>query len=324
MIIDFQAHFFRIEFMQFFEGRKDYPRLVREQGRYKMYHGEGHGHLLDDEGSDMEARLRHMDQAGVDMQVLTPGPPAVYSLEKKDGVRASRELNDYLAEVISKYPGRFAGLATLPLQDTDEAIKELDRAIGQLKLHGLLIHSNLAGRSLDDPMLLPVYERVHELNIVIYIHPIYPLMANAMLEYGLLAKVGYMVDTSLATLKLIYSGVLEKFPRLKIIHPHMGAIIPYLMERIEAPTQVPTLDSKAKLAKTVRDYYNRIYTDSACQGPATFKFGYEFFGPDRIVFGSDYPFYMSGQIIQLVKGMGLPEEAERKIFSENAKKLLKI
>lgn len=324
MIIDFQAHFFRMEFMRYFEGRKDYPRMVKEPGGYKIYHGEGHGHQLGDKGPDMETRLRIMDEAGVDMQVLTPGPPPVYALEVKDGVQASRELNDYTAEMIAKYPGRFAGLATLPLQNTDEAVKELDRAIGELKLHGLLIHSNLAGKSLDDPMLLPVYERVHELDIVMYIHPIYPLTADAMREYALTPKVGYMVDTSLAALKLIFSGVLERFPRLKVIHPHMGAIIPYLMERISAPTEVASLDSKAKLTKTVREYYNQFYTDSACQGPRTFKFGYEFFGPDRIVFGSDYPFYMPGKIMELVTGADIPEESKKKILGENAKKLLKI
>lgn len=324
MVIDFQAHFFRIEYMRFFEGRKDYPKAAREQGSLRLLQGPGHGYVLGARGTDMELRLKDMDEAGVDMQVLTQGPPAVYHLEKEVAIQAAQEQNDYLAETIAKYPGRFAGLATLPLQDTDAAVAELDRAIGHLGLHGLLIHSNVAGRSLDDPGLWPVYERVQELDIVMYIHPTYPLMAEAMTGYGMVSKVGYMFDTSLAALSLVFGGVLERFPRLKVIHPHMGAVLPYIMERIESTTLVPHVEGGPRTTKTLGEYYSRIHTDSVCQGPRAFKFGYEFFGPDRILFASDYPFYMPGPAIELVKKADIPKEAKGKIFSENARALLKI
>lgn len=324
MIIDFQAHFFRIEYVRYFEGRKDYPKLVREGDKHVLYHGKGFAYALQDRSSDFDLRIRHMDEAGVDMQVLTAGPPGVYHLEKALGVRVAREQHDYMAEIISKYPGRFTGLASLPLQDIKESIAELDRAVGQLGLRGLQVHSNIAGKPLDSQEFWPVYERVQELDVPLYIHPTYPLMGEAMTEYGLISKVGYMFDTSLAVLRLIFSGALEKFPRLKVIHPHMGAAITFLMERIDQGRTLGSVHPDAAIPKSPREYYDRVFTDSACHGKRAFKFGYEFFGPDRILFASDYPFFMPKPAIDMVNEMDISEAAKKKIFSENARSLLKI
>src|SRR5712691_7736670 len=167
--------------------------------------------------ADAPARLHERDRFGVDCQVLSLGPPMLYWAPPALGVRLAGIWNDEIAKVVRAHPDRFVGLAALPLQDVDASLIELDRAVGDLGLSGVAIGSNVHGTPLDDQSLWPFYERAEQLDASIFLHPINPLGQPKMHDYRLDLVVGFPFDTTLAAVRLVYGGVLERFPRLRIL-----------------------------------------------------------------------------------------------------------
>lgn len=169
-----------------------------------------------------------------------------------------KKINDYYADVCHKYPGRFYAYATLPYQDVDEAVKELDRAYIDLGVKGITIFSNINGKPIASPEFYPIYAKAEEHDLPIFIHPATPLTAEAMKKVKIpLGIFGFTLDTTMAVTSLIFQGVLDKFPQLKIIHAHLGGVFPYLVRRIDGGFELYSKEWGLNLAEAPSKYYKR-------------------------------------------------------------------
>lgn len=183
--------------------------------------------------SDPETRLHEMDRMRMDMQVVCMSPLSIdYSIDSEDAISFCQRQNNGIAELVTAYPDRFLGMATVPMQDMSKAVPELERAVQKLGLKGVEILSNVNGKDLDEPEFLPFYRKAQELDTLIYVHPHKVLgSADRMRKYWLAALFGNPVDTSLAIASIIFGGVLEKFPRLRFLFSHAGGCVPYVIGR---------------------------------------------------------------------------------------------
>ncbi len=287
--------------------------------------------------SDMDLRLKHMDQYEGYRQVLSIGvPPVELVLSPKDAAELSRIANDEMAEVLAKYPDRFvAALACLPMNHVEAAIAETERAMKDLKFKGVQIYSSVNRKPLDRPEFIPLYAKIAQYDVPLFLHPVrdmdvpdYP--DEKLAKYGAYVQFGWPFETTIAMARMVMSGVFEKVPNLKMVIHHCGAMIPFFAGRIGLG--VPQPGENAPLTKPPVEYYKQFYGDTVLGGntPALMC-GYAFFGADHMVFASDYPYPVGpkcdvalGGVIQSVERMSILEEEKTKIFSTNARKLLKI
>ena len=291
---------------------------------------------------DLDTRFRIMDRYPDLVQVLTVPGATPDELAGPDGAMdLSKKINDEMAELVDKYPDRFAGgVAVLPISNIDASLNEIDRAIKELKLRGILLRIPISGKPVDRPEFFPLYEKMCQLNLPIWFHPHknpkvpdYPDEAES--KYLIWHLWGLVAESTTSMTRLVLSGVLEKYPKLKIIIHHCGAMVPYFSERIVNHYHQSEMRNKTNftidLTEPVADYFRRFYTDTALIGntPALMC-AHHFFGPDHILFGTDSPFdsqlgdYGTKRTIEAVEQMAIPEEDKKKIFENNARKLLRL
>lgn len=316
MIIDFSAHHIPETLIKIWEktefgGRKrfDYPHR----------------------NADPEVRLGLMEKYGIDMQALSLSAPFLLAFSAEEAIDICRLSNIQNYELCKKYPKKFVNICIFSLLDVEKALEELKFSINELDCRGVTISTNQNGKGLDSPEYFPFYEMVAENDLPILLHPTnwgtYPLVD---LEKGwrMMMIFGWPFDTTQAVWRLIFGGVIDRYPSLKIVTHHLGAMLPYFSSRIEQNFNKFLSD---KLPRHISEYWGNIYGDTALDGTvAAYPCGYAFFGPDRILFGSDYPYGLreGEDLIDLnlegVRAMDIPEEHKEKIMWKNAKKLLKI
>ena len=229
------------------------------------------------------------------------------------------------------YPDRFVNICIVSLLDIKTALHELDRSINELDCRGVTVATNHDGKGLDSRDYFPFYERLATHDLPLFLHPTYwesyPL-ADQATGFGLMSAFGWPFDTTQALWRLIFGGVLDRFPSLKIVTHHMGAMFPYFSGRIETVFAA----AKEKPARHISEYQKNIYGDTAISGGTkeAYLLGYAFFGPDRLMYGSDYPFGPEGGELHIranlagVKSTGVADEAMAKILGGNAQRLLRI
>ena len=285
---------------------------------------------------DLDIRFRAMDKYEGLRQLLNLGvPPIEYVVSPKDAVNLARMANDEMAELVSKYPDRFVGaVAGLPMNDVDASIRETERAIKDLKFKGIQLYSSINGKPLDRPEFLDIYEKMVQHDLPIWIHPSrdenipdYP--DETFSKYGLFSKFAWPFETTMAMARLVFSGVMEKYPGLKIISHHCGAMLPFFAGRVpEIPRQPGEV---VKLSKPPLEYFKKFYADTVLAGnTAALMFGYAFFGADHMLFATDYPYpggaelgdAAVGDVIKSVELMKITDEERAKIFSKNARQIL--
>jgi len=238
-------------------------------------------------------------------------------------VRLARQVNDAFAAIISARGDRFTALATLPLNDPGASALELDRATRELGLPGAMLFSNVNGAALSDPGYWPLYELASERNLVLYIHPIHPVGVEAMTDYWLMPLVGFPTDTTLAAAKLVYSGVVERYPGIRWVLAHLGGTIPYLAERLDRGF-FAFESCRRNIDRPPSEYLKRFWYDTVNFDTAALRLALEFAGPGQLVAGSDYP-HMIGSLEQMkssLRSLGLPDEDLARITSGNAAELL--
>jgi len=273
-----------------------------------------------------EGRLKIMDEAGINMQVLSLTIPGVQMLDVATGVALARKTNDKLSEIIGKYPERFAGLATVPPQAPDEAAKELERAVLKLGLKGAIINSHVKGEYLDDRKYWAIFQAAEKLDVPIYIHPQMPSpdLIKPYLAYpGLSAAFwGFGAEVGLHTARLICSGVFDEYPRLKIIIGHMGEALPYWLWRMDNFWRRGPL---AKLKKpSICMQENISITTSGMFWPPALMCAYLALGADRILFAVDHPYESSKEAVQFINSVPICDSDKEKICHLNAEKLLRL
>jgi predicted TIM-barrel fold metal-dependent hydrolase len=293
---------------------------------------------------DLEHRFRIMDIYPDIVQVLTVGP--VPSLEhfadSEKSVGLAKLANDEMAELVLKYRDRFvAAIALLPMNNIDAALKETDRAINELGFRGIYVHSNINGKPLDSPEFMPLYEKMAQYNLPIYIHPwrsddFTDYQTEEKSKYMIASIFGWPYETTAAMTRLIFSGILEKYPNLKVITHHCGGMVPYYAQRILQHYGQQDRNGRAPyiraLSKSPIEYYKMFYNDTAIHGntPAL-MLAYDFWGADHIVFGADMPlgdhyygFRSYRQTINAIEAMEISDAEKKKIFTDNALSLLRI
>jgi aminocarboxymuconate-semialdehyde decarboxylase len=272
-----------------------------------------------------DERLKDMDDAGVDMQLVMPPPPQCYfTVPAEFAVPATRILNDGIAEYVSRQPDRFVALGTVPLQDGAEAAKELERGMKSLGFKGAQILTNVGGREISDPAFAPFWAKAEELGALVVIHPNGFTEAQRLTRFYFNNVIGNPFDTTLALHYLIFDGVLERHPRLKILAVHGGGYLAGYSGRIDHAWGARS-DAHGNLPKPPTEYLKRVYFDTVVFTPHQLKYLIDVFGADHILMGTDYPFDMADSDPIGHLGMsGLDARTMAAIAGGNAKKLLGI
>ncbi len=292
---------------------------------------------------DVDARFKMMDADPDLRQILSMANPPLEGLfEPKDAVELYRIGNDALAELVAKHPDRFAGaVASVPMGDIDAAVEEIDRAVRKLGLCGVQIYTDVNGRPLDEAEFQPVFARMVELDLPILLHPARgPEFADYSTEstskYEIWRVFGWLYDTAAAVSRLIFAGLFDRLPEIKIVTHHLGGIIPYADMRIEEGFSKVLKQAEASgqpiaLKKHPHDYFHMLYADTITVGSVpALECGLAFFGTDRVVFATDMPFDIEGgakYLREALKGMAtieLPANDKQKIYEDNARRLFKL
>ena len=275
---------------------------------------------------DPGTRLAEMDQTDVTIQVLSTIPVLFnYWAKPADGLETARFFNDHIAETVAQHPQRFIGLGTVPMQDIDLAIKEMERCIQELKMPGLEIGSNINGRNLSDKKFFPFYEAAEKAGCALFIHPWEMMGEDQMQKYWLPWLVGMPAETARAICSLIFGGVFEQFPNLRIAFAHGGGAFPFTIGRIEHGFAVRPDLVAVDNPVSPRDYIGRFWVDSLVHDPKAMEYLVDTIGENRICVGSDYPFPLGehhpGQLVEtLYSGTGIAE----KLLYKNAEDWLGI
>ena len=269
---------------------------------------------------DPQKKIRDMEEQAIGISVLSSTPFAFfYEVEDDLAVELARFQNDHLARMVEKYPDRFAAIATLPLQVPGEALKELERAAKQLHLRGVEIGSHVSQRELGDEAFWPIYKELEDLDLPIFIHPHHVAGLDRLLNFYLNNLIGNPLDTTIAAANLIFSGVLEKYPRLKIILAHAGGQFPYIIGRMEHGYQVRP-ECQEKVHKSPLAFFKSFYFDIITHNPDALRYLISLAGSDHVLLGSDYPYDMGDlNPVQTVSQLsGIKVKDRQKILRENA------
>ena len=290
---------------------------------------------------DLEARFRVMDAFGDYLQVISVASPPIYSIAAPAvAVELCRIANDELAELVQKYPNRFAaGIACLPLTDIEAALAEAERAVKDLRLRAVEFYTDIDGKPLDAPEFEPIYEKMADWNRPLFIHPLREMTTpdyagEKISKYRVWTKLGWPYATALAMTRLVYGGVLERWPDLKIVTHHCGGLIPYLAGRIDWNDDFNEMRMGHRdfyLKQKALAYYRRFYYDTAVNGhTAALECGRSFTGVQQMIFATDMPFdnQMGRRLIRdsiaAVEKMDLSDADKQRIYYDNAVQLLQL
>lgn len=292
--------------------------------------------------TDNTARLAKLDPYPDLVQVLSATmPPVEEVVGPEEAAELARICNDEIAELLAKHPDKYiAAIANVPLNNMDIALKETERAIRELGFKGIQIHTRVLGKPLSSEELMPLYALMVKFDLPIWIHPMrssnQPDYPTESVSYNQLFSIfGWPYDTTAAMARLIFAGILEKFPTIKFITHHCGGMVPYFADRLVVhynnglqrlgATHFPGL------TKHPVEYFRMFYGDTALNGnPSALRCGLEFFGEDHVLFGTDMPYDIENggvsirETIRAIEAMGVSDSVRKKIYEGNARRLLHL
>ena len=272
---------------------------------------------------NLDLRLKAMDARKIAVHALSLMPPMVYWADGALGLRLARLVNDAMAQASRIHPDRFVGLATLPLQDPAAAVPEVERAVTELGCRGIYLGTNIRGKELTDPSFLPVFERIDALRVPIFLHPLNVIGSQRLTNYYLHNLLGNPFDTAVAAANLIFSGLLDRFPKLQVCLPHAGGALPYLIGRLNQGWRVR--QECRTLKKPPSSYLRRFTYDTISHAPESLRYLIKLVGVDRVMMGSDYCFDMGyDRPVKVVTALKLTPADQEKILGGNAMRLLRL
>lgn len=284
--------------------------------------------------TDMDAlRLKHMDDAGIDMQVLALTSPGVQVMDDATAVEFARQSNDWLAAAIARHPTRLAGMIAVAPQNPAAAAKEIERGVNALNLHAVVINSHTKGEYLSDTKFWDIFAAAEAMDTPIYLHPnaLPPKMYEPFFECGLDGAIyGFGVETGLHALRIITAGVFDRFPKLQIILGHMGEALPFWAYRLDymhnATVRSQRYESIKPLQRKPSDYLrNNFYiTNSGVAWEPAIKFTQEFMGTDRVLYAMDYPYQYAAEEVAMLDNMNMPAAVKKQFFQTNAEHVFKL
>ena len=320
MIIDTHSHVFAPEYLELF-ARPQQPTVATRSGRdWHISYSDTQKFVLSEDAYHPAGKLERMDRLGIDVAVLSTNIPGPELLPPELSAEGARRINDHIADVMGRYPGRFAGLASLPWGSPPEALSELERAMDDLGHSGAVLYSHVSGRQVDDSLFEPIYAALAQRGAPLVFHPTVPAWGEAIKDHSMITMLGLQVDTSFALLRLILSGVLERHPSLKVVMPHAGGILPYMIGRIDHQTE--TLGrGREHINRPPSSFLREVYLDSVTPSAQTLRFAYEFAGQHRLLFGTDDPWVDSELLLQALEALELPDAEREAVCSGNARAL---
>jgi len=322
MIIDFHNHFYPQEYLEAIQKGQSFIKVTFDADNNPLLHYPGDYNILVPSHRDINFREKAIKDAGVDKQILTFTTPGTQIETPERSVELARMVNDGFAKIIKKHGEQFDVLATLPMNAPDASVVELERVFKDLGFKGVMLFSNINGTALSDQRFWSLYEKANDLRAVFYIHPNFPVGVEAMTDYWLMPLVGFTFDTTLAAAKLVFSGVVEKFPKIRWVLAHLGGAVPYLAERLDRG-YFAFKECREHISKPPSEYLKDFYYDSVNFDINALQLAIDFAGADHIVAGSDYPHQIGSleKMIKSIKKLNITSEEKTEILGGNAARL---
>lgn len=273
--------------------------------------------------TDPALRLTDMTRAGIDVAVLSLSTPNVFFAEGSAQTPVARMVNDAYAELIKAQPDRFKGFASIPMDDPDAAVRELHRAIDDLKLNGVILLSNIRGRALTDPAYRPFFAEADRMKLCILLHPMLPASADAFRDFVLGPLVGFPFDTTLAVARMCYAGMLKELPNIRWIVAHAGGAIPYLAERLDNGYR-DFAEDRVNVDDLPSAYLKRLYYDTVTFSPHVLRLLRDWAGAEHMAMGSDYPHKLGDitRAVTTIEALDVAADERDRIFSGTARAIL--
>ena len=273
--------------------------------------------------TDPARRIEDMERVGIDVEVLSLSTPNVYFAPAEQQAKVARLVNDAYADLAARHPKRFKGFASIPMDDPDAALRELERALDDLRMNGVIVLSNINGRALTDPRYRPFFVECDRRRVCVFIHPMIPSSAEPFSEYVLGPIIGFPFDTTLAVARLCYAGVFRELPNIRWILGHLGGAVPYLMERMDNGWR-DFAECRVNIDELPSVYLKRLYYDTVSFSRPSLHLTRELVGADHMVMGSDYP-HLLGSIdraVSSIESLDVPSAEKDRIFSGTARAIL--
>jgi aminocarboxymuconate-semialdehyde decarboxylase len=324
-VIDFHNHYYPPRYMQALQSGESSVKVTIDADRNPNLHYPGDYNVAVRGHRDLSYREEVLEQHGIAMQVLSLTTPGTHVESPGVASRLAALVNDEFREAIDTRGRHFTALATLPLVDAEASRRELDRAMHQLGLRGAMLFSNVNGVALSDQRFWPMYELANEAGAILYIHPAHPVNVDMMREYWLMPLVGFLFDTTLAAASLVFSGVVERFPRIRWALCHLGGAIPYLAERLDRGFHA-FRECRAHIQRPPSAYLREFYYDTVNFDQGALQLAIAFAGADHVLAGSDYPHQIGSipSMLDAVNRLPITDEERAGIFGLNSARLLGI
>ena len=324
-IVDFHNHFYPPDYVEAIRTGPSNVNVTLDSSGNPLLHYPGDYNILVPGHRDIDFRAGVLEKAGVALQILSFTTPGVHVEPPAKALELARLVNDRYAEIVEKSGGRFAALATLPLNDPGASAAELERAVVKLGLRGAMLFSNVNGTALSDSRFLPLYEKANELGAVFFIHPTSPVGVEAMTDYWLMPLIGFTFDTTLAAAKLVFSGIAGRFSKITWVLAHLGGAIPYLAERLDRGYHA-FKECRKHIDRPPSECLKKFYYDTVNFDPSALRLAIEFAGADHLVAGSDYPHQIGslGKMVDSISGLEISDEDKAGILGGNAARLLRL
>lgn len=324
-IVDVHTHMFTRRWLELLrEHGRPYHVVMRPDGRDEIYRHETPVVFPQPGHFDYDIRMRSMDEAGIDVSIVSLTCPNVYWGDEAVSLEAARESNDSMAAAERAHPGRIKWFTSLPWQFPERAVDELRRTC-DLGAAGVMVIANVAGRSLTEPAFEPIWGEIDARHLPVLVHPGEPPGADLMDmgRYDLSWSVGFMFDTTLAITRMIFDGFMDRFPNVQLIVAHGGAALPYLVGRFEKGNEVE-LPSRRRMARKPTEYLKRLWYDCITYDLGALRYLISVVGPDRVLFGTDWPHQVHDVYGSIANTGALPLEQRDAIRGGNAIRLFAL